>query len=254
MKVVLFCGGQGTRLRDQSAVLPKPLITIGDRPILWHLMRYYAHFGHTEFILCLGYQGRQISDYFLRYDECRFNDFTLDGGRRDLHSTDVSGWNIHCLDTGLNSNIGQRLLRVRELLEDQPMFLANYADGLSDVPLDRVIERFAGGNSVATFAAVQRPRPVPAIQCDTAGYVSSIAVPHDSRINGGFFVLRPEIFAYINEGEELVEQPFARLVSEARLTAYRHDGFWQSMDTFADKIIFDRMAAQGNCPWAVWRA
>jgi glucose-1-phosphate cytidylyltransferase len=255
VKVVLFCGGLGTRLREHSDSLPKPLITVGDRPILWHLMRYYAHYGHTEFILCLGYHGDKIREYFLNYDECMSNDFTLsDGGSCQLHSADVSAWNIRCVDTGLHSNIGQRLLRAREFVQDEPMFLANYSDGLSDLPLDELIERFAHSNSLAAFAAVERPRAAAAIYSDPTGYVSGIETPHGAAalINGGFFALRPGIFDVLNEGEELLEEPFARLVSQGRLMSYRHDGFWHSMDTFADKITFDRMAAQGNCPWAVW--
>lgn len=255
VKVVLFCGGQGTRLRDHSDNLPKPLVSVGDRPILWHLMRYYAFYGHTEFILCLGYHGEMIRDYFLDYDECMSNDFTWgSGGERELHSTDVSGWSIRCVDTGLHSNIGQRLLRVREFVEDEPMFLANYADGLSDLPLDRLVGEFTATGSVAAFAAVRRPRAVAAVCTDAEGYVARIGAPPGGRelINGGFFAMRPAIFDFLQEGEELIEQPFRRLIAAGSLMAYPHDGFWHSMDTFADKIIFDRMAAQGECPWAVW--
>lgn len=256
VKVVLFCGGQGMRLREHSQTLPKPLVRIGDRPLLWHLMRYYAHYGHTEFVLCLGYQGATIRDYFLNYDECMSNDFTLaPGGRHELHSSDVSDWSISFIDTGLNSNIGQRLLRAREYLHGESIFLANYADGLSDLPLDAFLEEFSRGDAIAAFAAVQPPRPLAAVYADEAGYVSRIGSIRDggTLINGGFFAMRPEIFEFLNEGEELLEQPFARLLAAGRLVAYRHHGFWQSLDTHRDKIIFDRMAAQGACPWAVWR-
>ena len=144
MKVVLFCGGLGTRLREHSDTIPKPLVNVGYRPILWHLMRYYAHYGHTEFILCLGYRGDLVRDYFLRYDEAMTNDFTLHGKDRrvELHSRDLDDWKITFVDTGLHSNIGQRLMRVRKYVEDEEVFLANYADGLSDLPLDRQIAEF----------------------------------------------------------------------------------------------------------------
>ena len=256
VKVVLFCGGLGTRLREHSETVPKPLVSVGGRPILWHLMRYYAHYGHKDFILCLGYRGDLIRDYFLHYNECLTNDFTLrDGQRVELHGNDLSDWNISCLDTGLHSNIGQRLLRARELLADEPMFLANYADGLSDLPLDRVIAAFSSSPAVAAFVTVRRSA-LAAVYTDGEGFVSEIGPPHegDGFINGGFFALRPQIFEVLHEGEELVEEPFARLIAQGKLMSYRHSGFWQSMDTYRDKIIIDRMAGHGPGPWEVWRA
>ncbi|HLY51585.1 MAG TPA: sugar phosphate nucleotidyltransferase [Steroidobacteraceae bacterium] len=256
MKVVLFCGGQGTRLREHSDSLPKPLICIGGRPILWHLMRYYAHYGHTEFVLCLGYRGDLIRDYFLNYEECMSNDFTLSGdGGRVLHGSDVHDWSIRCLDTGLHSSIGQRLLLAREYVADEPIFLANYADGLSDLPLDRLIDEFASSRALVSFAAVPAPRTLTAVSADARGYVEAIGPPGDAHalINGGFFALRPGVFDFMREGEELLEQPFARLVAQGRLMSYRHAGFWQSLDTYADKVRFERMTARGECPWAVWR-
>jgi len=141
MKVVLFCGGLGTRLREHSDTIPKPLVNVGYRPIVWHLMRYYAHFGHTEFVLCLGYRGDLIREYFLNYREELTNDFVLRPGTGDVEllSRDISDWKITFVDTGLHSNIGQRLLRARRFVENEPMFLANYADGLSDLPIDQLV-------------------------------------------------------------------------------------------------------------------
>ena len=256
MKVVLFCGGLGTRLREHSDTIPKPLVTIGYRPVLWHLMRYYAHFGHCEFILCLGYRGDLVREYFLNYQETMTNDFTLNAGDRSvqLHSTDLDNWRITFVDTGLHSNIGQRLLRVKPYLDGEEMFLANYADGLSDLPLDQVIEQAKSQRAVATFAAVRSSQSFHAVHCDDDGHVIRMgAMPEQPLwINGGYFVLRREIFDYIEEGDELVEQPFGRLIEQRKLSAYRWDGFWQCMDTFKDKISFDRMEARGNCPWMVW--
>ncbi len=257
MKVVLFCGGLGTRLREHSDTIPKPLVNLGPRPILWHLMRYYAHFGHKDFVLCLGYRGDLIRDYFLKYDECHSNDFTLsENGRNiELHSRDIADWRITFLDTGMHSNIGQRLMRARSFLSGEEMFLANYADGLADVRLDKVVEEFKRSRAVASFASVPSPQSFHRVNAGSDGLVTGIGPMHSDGvlINGGFLIFRQEIFDYIREGEELVEQPFQRLIDARLLATYRHDGFWQAMDTFKDKITFDRMEARGDCPWMVWR-
>jgi glucose-1-phosphate cytidylyltransferase len=256
MKVILFCGGMGTRLREHSDTVPKPLVNVGPRPILWHLMRYYAHFGHTEFILCLGFRGSLIREYFLHYQDCMSSDFTWqDGGRSILvHDPGVRDWKITFVDTGLHSNIGQRLLRVRRYVRDEPWFLANYADGLGDIPLDAVVDLARRRDAVAAFASVRSWHSFHAAQADAEGFVTHMGPLRSDHflINGGFFVLRQDIFDYIEEGEELVEQPFARLLGARKLVTYRHTGFWQSMDTLKDKIAFDRMEARGDCPWAVW--
>ena len=258
MKVVLFCGGLGTRLREHSDTIPKPLVTIGYRPILWHLMRYYAHYGHKDFILCLGYRGDLIREHFLKYDETMTNDFTLSdlgGARRlTLHDRDTEGWNITFVDTGLHSNIGQRLLRVRKYVEGEKEFLANYADGLSDLPLDELVEDFRRRDVVASFASVRSGQSFHAVHADPDRMVTHIGTMPDQNlfINGGFFALRHDIFRYIHEGDELVEQPFSRLIAERKLATYPWSGFWQCMDTLKDKISFDRMDARGECPWMTW--
>jgi glucose-1-phosphate cytidylyltransferase len=257
MKVVLFCGGLGTRLREHSDTIPKPLVNIGVRPIVWHLMRYYAHYGHKEFVLALGYRGDLVKEYFRNYNECLSNDFTLtDGGKTvQLHSSDTHDWKITFVDTGLHSNIGQRLLRVKKYVENDRTFLANYADGLSDVPLDRLIADFEAKDAIATFASVRSSQSFHVVNTTPDGMVTGIG-PMDSDgiyINGGFFAFRREIFDYINEGEELVEAPFRRLIEKKRLATFPHAGFWQAMDTFKDKITFDRMEARGECPWMIWK-
>lgn len=257
MKVVLFCGGLGTRLREHSDTIPKPLVNVGSRPLIWHLMRYYAHFGHQDFILALGYRGEMIRDYFLNYSEALSNDFTLsEGGRKiELHSRDLDDWRITFVDTGMHSNIGQRLLRVKRHLEGEEMFLANYSDGLSDLPLHRQIEDFRRRDAVASFASVRSSQSFHAVHAREDGTVTSMGAMHEQPllINGGYFVLRDKIFDYLQEGEELVEQPFSRLIEAQKLVTYRWNGFWQCMDTFKDKIGFDRMEARGACPWMVWR-
>jgi len=258
MKVVLFCGGMGTRLREHSDTIPKPLVNVGYRPILWHLMRYYAHFGHKDFILALGYRGDMIREYFLKYNECMSNDFVLsEGGRKiELLSSDIDDWRITFVDTGLHSNLGQRLLRVRSHLENEEEFLANYADGLSDLPLDAHIADFRRRGVTASFVAVRTSQSFHAVQAGGDGLVTAFGQISESEfwINGGFFCMRKEIFDVIEEGEELVEQPFQRLIDKRQLAVLRYGGFWQQMDTFKDKITLDRMEARGNCPWAVWKA
>jgi glucose-1-phosphate cytidylyltransferase len=257
MKVVLFCGGLGTRLREHSDTIPKPLVMIGTRPIIWHLMRYYAHYGHKEFILCLGYRGDMVREYFLNYNECISNDFTLsDGGRKiKLHETDIQDWRITFVDTGLHSNIGQRLRRVRKYLEGEPAFLANYSDGLSDLPLDRMIADFEAKKVVASFAGVNSSHSFHTVEVSPDGLATRVGALTNGEIliNGGYFVLRREIFDYIEEGDELVERPFQRLIEKRLLGVYRHSGFWRAMDTLKDKITLDRMEAQGVCPWMTWK-
>lgn len=256
MKVVLFCGGLGTRLREHSDTIPKPLANVGSRPVLWHLMRYYAHYGHTDFVLCLGYRGDMIREYFLNYSEAMSNDFTLsEGGRKvEIHGRNIDDWRITFVDTGLHSNIGQRLLRARKYLQGEEVFLANYSDGLSDLPLDRHIEHFNARDAIASFIAVRSAQSFHSVQSQADGLVTGMGAMPDQPlwINGGYFVLRSSIFDYINEGDELVEQPFRRLISERKLVTYPWEGFWQCMDTFKDKITLDRMEARGACPWMVW--
>jgi glucose-1-phosphate cytidylyltransferase len=243
-------------LREHSDTIPKPLVNIGVRPIIWHLMRYYAHFGHKEFILCLGYRGDMIREYFLDYNECLSNDFTLsDGGRKiELHSSDIDSWKITFVDTGLHANIGERLLAVRKFVEDEPVFLANYSDGLTDIDLSALIDTFERNSSIATMLAALTTQSFHAVNVSQGEIVESIGPVNEAGlwINAGFFVLSNEIFKYIEPGEELVEEPFKRLINEQKLSVVRHGGFWQSMDTLKDKISFDRMYARGHAPWELW--
>jgi glucose-1-phosphate cytidylyltransferase len=256
MKVVLFCGGLGMRMREYSESLPKPMVPIGYRPILWHVMRYYAHYGHKDFILCLGYKADIIKNYFLEYNECVTNDFVLSNGGKnvELLSTDIHDWNITFVDTGLLSNIGQRLKLVQRHLEGEEMFLANYTDALSDVPLPAVIDSFKHSASVACFVSVKPRASFHLIETDPAGLVKSIEHVGKSgaRMNGGFMVLRREIFDYMDDGEELVEEPFRRLISAGTLMAHQHEGFWACMDTFKEKQDLEDVFSRGHAPWAVW--
>lgn len=257
MKVVLFCGGFGTRLREFSETIPKPLVDIGHRPVIWHLMKYYEHFGHKEFILCLGYRGHMIKEYFLKYDECLSNDFVMTAGGRsiELFNRDIEDWRITFVDTGLNANLGQRLMAVREHLAGEEVFLANYSDGLSSLPLAEHIERFRSSGAVASFVAVRPSQTFSRVSADATGRVTEIEYisGSDVWINGGFFVLSRAIFDYMAPGEELVEAPFQRLIAEGKLYAYKYEGFWAAIDTFKDKKRFDDMHAQGDTPWRLWK-
>lgn len=256
MKVVLFCGGLGTRLREHSETIPKPMVEIGYRPIIWHLMRYYAHFGHKDFILCLGYMGNYIKNYFLNYNECLSNNFTLSKGGKSiqLHNSDIEDWTISFVDTGLNSNIGQRLVAVKPYLEGESVFLANYADGLSDLDLNAYLDHFHKQEKIASFLAVQPSQSFHVISLNENSLVQTIEPVGNSDlwINGGFFALKQEIFDYIQNGEELVLEPFQRLIQQKQLIAYRNPGFWACMDTLKEKMTFDEMHAKGDTPWAVW--
>jgi glucose-1-phosphate cytidylyltransferase len=257
MKVVLFCGGLGTRLREHSETIPKPLVTVGYRPILWHLMRYYAHYGHKDFILALGYRGDQIREYFLNYRETLTNDFVFSKGGENIEllASDIRDWRITFVDTGLHSNIGQRLLRVKKYVQDEEIFLANYADGLSDLPLNPHIEQFRKSDAVARFMAVKPAHSLHLVEANAEGLVTGFGRSADADywVNAGFFCFRQSIFDHIEEGDELVERPFEQLIKARKLTVHRYQGFWQQMDTLKDKIQYDRLEARGQCPWMVWR-
>ena len=256
MKVVLFCGGFGMRLREFSETIPKPMVNIGYRPILWHIMKYYAHFGHKDFILCLGYGADYIKNYFLNYSECVSNDFVLSQGGKSLRlfNSDIDDWNITFADTGATSNIGQRFKAVEKYLEGEDVFLANYSDGLTDLPLNDQIDHFKREGKIASFLCVKPNLSCHFITLSAAGVVQAIkdVTSSDIRINGGYFVFRKEIFEHMKNGEELLHEPFQRLVGMEQLLAYKYDGFWAAMDTFKDKQMLDDVYAKGDAPWQVW--
>jgi glucose-1-phosphate cytidylyltransferase len=259
MKVVLFCGGLGMRMRDGVTNAPKPMAMVGERPLLWHVMRYYAHFGHTDFVLCLGYGGSYVKDFFLHYDETRSNDFVLENGAADvqLFSRDISDWRITFVDTGLSSPIGERLRRVRHFVEDDPMFLANYADVLTNAPLPEMIAQFEASGAVASLLAVPPQSSHHVVEIGDDGLISQVTPMRDLRQweNGGYFVLRPEIFECLTEGEDLVEDAIMRrLVPQRRVLAYPYKGYWSPADTVKERAQLEEMYHRGHCPWMVWDA
>jgi glucose-1-phosphate cytidylyltransferase len=256
MKVVLFCGGAGMRLRGYSDDVPKPMVQIGTRPILWHLMKYYAHYGHKDFIICLGYKGNVIKDYFLRYDEAVSNDFVWSKGGKNIQllNRDIDDWTITFVETGANATIAERLKAVEPYLDGEEFFLANYSDGLSDVNLPKMIQNLRESTAIGSLLLVQPTATFDIVSIGQDGGVSGICElsRSDIWINGGFFVFRKEIFAYIQPGDELVREPFGRLIEKKALLAYKNSGFWQCMDTFKDKQRLEDLNAQAAAPWKVW--
>ena len=257
MKVVLFCGGLGMRVREAGENTPKPIVPVGDRPILWHVMKYYAHFGHKDFILCLGYRAEVIKNYFVNYSEFVSNDFVLFNGGRSVtvFNRDIEVWTITFVDTGANANIGQRLKTVEKYLDGETEFLANYSDNLTDFNLPELIDAFHRDNKTAAFLCVRPSTSCHFVSLGGGGLVEEIRTSGESNmwINGGYFVFKRSIFDYIKAGEELVHEPFHRLIADKQLMGYTYGGFWKSMDTFKEKQELDELYGKGIAPWQLWK-
>ncbi len=255
MKVVLFCGGLGTRIREYSESIPKPMIPVGNQPILWHIMNYYSQFGHDDFVLCLGYKANTIKEFFLNYKPHYYADCVISkySSNVELLGEQKDDWRVTLIDTGIWRKIGQRLWLAREHVKGEEMFLANYSDGLCDVNLDEMVDAFKKSGKIACFLAIRPPLTYHLADIDEAGRVHSMRSSDtaDIWINGGFFIFRQEIFDYMREGEELVIEPFQRLIEEDQLMAYKHTGFWRSMDTLRDRQVLEDMVEQGQMPWRV---
>jgi glucose-1-phosphate cytidylyltransferase len=240
---------------EQTRRIPKPMIEIGGKPILWHIMRYYSMWGHDEFILCLGYKGEAIKQFFLSYNGALLNDFVLErdatGTKLDLLSPDLDRWRITFVDTGLNSNIAERLMAVAPHLGDDEVFLATYGDGLTDAPLPAAIEAFHESGKTAQFLSVKPQFSAHIVSTDEAGNVLAVKDLSSSslRINGGFFVLKREVVDWIQPGDEFVEETFERLIAAGELVAYKHDGFFGPMDTIKDRQRLEGLHESGQAPW-----
>jgi glucose-1-phosphate cytidylyltransferase len=255
VKVVIFCGGLGVRMGEATQSIPKPMIRIGNRPILWEIMRYYASWGHNEFVLCLGYKGDVIREYFLNYNEALFNDFVLDGhgagARVELLQRDVGNWRITFVDTGMQSTIGERLKAVEGYLNDDDEFFATYGDGLTDAPLDVMVDSFRSSGRLVQFLSVRPEVNQHRVITDDDGVVTSVVSMNDSdvRINGGFFVCRRELLDCIEPGDELVEETFARLIPRGEVVAFPYEGFFGPMDTIKDRQRLEALHESGRAPW-----
>ncbi|HEV7648314.1 MAG TPA: sugar phosphate nucleotidyltransferase [Actinophytocola sp.] len=255
MKVVLFCGGYGMRMRNGSTDdVPKPMAMVGPRPLIWHVMRYYAHFGHKEFVLCLGYGAHHIKNFFLNYEETISNDFVLRGGKAELLATDIADWSISFIQTGIESAIGERLRRVREHLDGDEMFLANYADVLTDAPLDVMVDRFRASDAGASMMVVPPQSSFHCVEMGEDNKVGAITAVSEMPMweNGGYFVLRQEVFDHIPPGGDLVGDGCTELAKRGRLLAYPYRGFWKPTDTVKEKAALDAGYARGERPWALW--
>jgi glucose-1-phosphate cytidylyltransferase len=256
MRVVLFCGGQGLRLHPSTERIPKPLVQVGGKPLLLLLMKYYSFFGHKDFILCLGYKGEEIKKFFLNYDECLSGDFVLSNGdkKQKLFKSDIEDWKITFAETGLNSNLGERLRAVRKYVNGEEMFLANYADGLTNMYLPDMIEFFVKRRKIGCLITVKPSVVFHYVSAGKDDYVNKICQLNKTpiRINGGFFIFKKQIFDYIKPGEDLVNEPFQRLIKKRELIAYKYDGFWASLDTYKDKQRLDELALKNASFWEIW--
>jgi glucose-1-phosphate cytidylyltransferase len=255
MRVVILAGGHGTRLAEETGLRPKPMVEIGGRPILWHIMQMYAHFGYKDFLIACGYKGEVIKEYF-----CNFfihnHDYFLDLKCRRQEVVGCNGidWRIGVIDTGLNTMTGGRLLRLRKWLEDEP-FMVTYGDGLSDVDVRALTAFHKSHGKLATVTAVRPPARFGALALtgDAVSSFSEKSQADEGWINGGFFVFEPEVFSYLNDDETVLERaPLERLAHDSQLMAYRHDGYWQPMDTLREKQLLDGLWSSGSAPWKRW--
>jgi glucose-1-phosphate cytidylyltransferase len=258
MKVVLFCGGLGTRIREYSEAIPKPMVPIGHQPILWHVMQYYSQYGHQDFVLCLGHKANVIKDYFLNYRQTSNSDCVISefGKKVELLGDRPPDWRVTLMDTGPWRNIGERMVAVRHLVEDDEIFLANYSDGLTDAPLPSMIDQFKKSGKIGCFLAVHPPISFHLAEFDELGFVRRLRSSQESDIwiNGGYFIFRREIFDFIRPGEELVLEPFARLIDGGHLMACKYEGFFRAMDTLRDRHLLEDMVERGDMPWRLQAA
>lgn len=255
MKVVVLAGGFGTRISEASGTMPKPLINIGEQPILWHIMKIYSAYGLNEFIVCCGYKGHLIKQYFAEYF-VRNADMTFDlkNNTVEAHSEPGEDWTVTCIHTGLNTMTGGRLKRVRDYVGDQT-FCLTYGDGVSDLDIAKLIDFHKKSGAWATLTAVQQPGRFGALQIQNEKIVNFREKPHGdgAYINGGFFVLEPEVFDLIDGDDTVWErEPMEQLVQRGKLAAYVHEGYWQNMDTLRDRKVLEEQWASESPPWQVW--
>lgn len=257
MKVLILAGGLGTRLGEETTIRPKPMVEIGGFPILWHIMKTYSHYGFNDFVVMCGYKSEVIKDYFVRY-YMNHSDVTVDLSTNEVevHRTKSEPWKITLVDTGLKTMTGSRIKKVESYVKNEP-FMLTYGDGVSDVNIEKVIASHKKSKKIATVTAVQLAGRFGALDFDAQGSVSGFTEKPQgdgSWINGGFFVLQPEVFNYIPDGEDVIweREPLNHLVADSQLNAYKHDGFWQPMDMMRDKEMLNKLWDTNNAPWRVW--
>ena len=253
---MILCGGFGTRLHQETEVRPKPMVEIGGRPILWHIMRTFAHYGYKEFILCLGYKGESIKNYFLNYNEIN-NDFTINLGTGDLdihNNRDDTDWKITLVNTGLNTMTGARTKRIEPFIDDD-LFMLTYGDGVTDIDIGKLVEFHESQGKIGTVTGVSPPSRYGELAIADNQVVSFREKPqtHDSFISGGYFVFRREFFKYLSvENDCILEQePLERLAADGELAVYAYNGFWQCMDTYRDFLYLNELWDQGKAKWRV---
>ena len=254
MKVVILAGGFGTRLSEETSVRPKPMVNVGNKPIIWHIMRHYAHFGLKDFVVLCGYKGEFIKNYFLNYRN-QHSDFTIDleNGNVEIHSSIDEDWKVTLIDTGLNSMTGGRIKRARDIIGDET-FCLTYGDGLSTIPIDQLLEFHKNMGRWATVSAVRQPGRFGVLSLAKGGtHIAGFrekGADDGGYINGGFFVCDSNVFELIDGDDTVWEHgPMERLVQAGQLSAFRHDGFWQSMDTLRDHTVLEQLWASDSCPW-----
>ena len=261
MKVVILCGGYGTRIRDVADNIPKPMIPVGDHPILWHIMKYYASFGHNEFILCLGYKGNVIKDYFLNY-EIHTSDFSIVLGDKDslkiLNKHTEQNWKITFAETGLDAMTGSRIKKIKKYIDPGETFMLTYGDGLSNVNIDKLVAFHKSHNKVLTLTAVRPAGRFGEIMSDKEGKILEFNEKPQAtagRINGGFFVCNYSLFDYIEDGDHIVfeQEPVNNLVKDGQLMQFNHDGFWQPMDTYREYSLLNNIYQNNKAPWKIWK-
>jgi glucose-1-phosphate cytidylyltransferase len=256
MKVVILAGGFGTRLSEETVNIPKPMVNIGEKPILWHIMKTYSHYGYNDFVICLGYKGYIIKEYFMNYF-MHMSDITVDltDGGIKVHNSEAEDWKITLVDTGLNTMTGGRIKRVKEYLNDET-FMLTYGDGVADVNIKELVNYHKEHGKLATLTSVQPSGRFGALTMKEKGKVESfIEKPagDGAWINGGFFVLEPEVIDYITDDTTVWErEPLEKLSKDGELYAYKHKGFWKPMDTLRDKNDLEKLWQEGIAPWKIW--
>lgn len=255
MKVVILAGGYGTRLAEETQTMPKPMVTIGGMPILWHIMKYYSTYGYNEFVICLGYKGYVIKEYFYNY-WLRQSDVTLktseSGNDIKIHKSSTENWEITLADTGIDVQTGLRIKKIQQYIGDEP-FMLTYGDGVSNVDLNALTAEHKKSGKTVTITAIQPQGRFGVIDFDDSNTITSFSEKGKSKyINAGFMVAEPGLFDYLGKNEPLEAAPFDRLVHEGKLGVFTHDGFWKCMDTLNDKKYLDSIWKSGNIPWKVW--